>query len=979
MASTKKPPFRHNPRAESDFLLRTYEWLANEFKGERFRKVCDLKVSYALSEEPIPFQEIGRRHFEPLAIGEKWATHVFQCAWFRIEGNAAGIKDPYLGINFRGEGLLIDEHGHALKGFSNGDNAWQLGNITFEKCFAPIAPLLKPDGSFVLYMDVAANHLQGGFFDPTYLEYCGLFTHDEKTEEIYQDFQIPYWYCRYKIEHHEALPHQKEFLRGMAMVKSYYQYHDPKAYEKSKPVLNDLIRLSGQDNFHYIAEGHSHLDLLWLWPFRETKRKILRTFSNAVFLCQRYPDYRYVASSPLQFALLEELDPKLFQQVARLIQTGQIEYEGQTWVENDINLPSEESWTHQALYGQKYWKEKFGSYAKIQWLPDTFGYAASLPQVIAASGSPYFLTQKLSWNEHTIFPYHTFRWIGIDGTSVLVHMPPSNEYNSSAGPDSLLRGEANAKHEGNENQGLLLFGIGDGGCGPSIDHVERVRRETNVPYLPKVKMGRSDVFFESISAKPFPTFQGELYLEKHQGTLTSQSNTKQNNRLFEERAKALEFYYASQGKSGDALKPLWKEAMLYQFHDCLPGSSIERVYQETDIAYTRLFEELEDLASQENLSFIPHPSKPLINHFAYPVSLTAKQKDCYLLYEAEAQQLAFPKRYFLSGEGDARHYENRFFEVSFDNHGFISALQEKKTGRVVLKNSNVLRVFIDKGDAWDFPDDYRAQPEMDMHLLSQSAKNYGIIHEIVSEYSFRNSRLIQTILLRDDCPYLDVTHEVYWKDTGYMLRAEFIPCEYAHFVTSDIQFGMLRRSTQRENEHIAAMKEIACQKWFDMSKNGAGIAIFNHTKNGFFAKDGILSLALLRSTDYPCPHSDQKKTVYHYAIYPHAGDLNAVEVDNLAMAYNGQFLFGNADEELPFIDNPAIEISAFAPAYNNDGQILRLYEKTGLSQTVNLSLPACYALKEETNLLEDKIGDVPKGCLSFHPYQIRTFRMERKK
>jgi len=981
MANFKRSArYQHNHQWEKDFVSSLMEWQWRVFKPLLFQKAGECKVSYALSEEPISFKEKDSLPWKPLSIGEKWADHVFQCAWFKVEGNAKGILDPVLAFDIQGEASLFDEDGSSVMGFTNGDNAWNIHNPTFEKKYCPIGRFVKEDGSFLLYLDGAANHLQGGFFDPTFLKEASVGRMDAKIAENYYDFDVLLCYLGYQLGSGKPFPYLKEFEEKLGAIKSAYDYQDPDAYAKAKEAARFLFSLPGDDDFGYTAIGHAHQDLLWLWPERETKRKILRTLSTTVYLLERYPDYTFTISQPQQLSWLEEEDPKLFARLKRYIDLGRVDYEGGGWVESDTNLPSEESLAHQELYGQKYWKERFGRYARICWLPDSFGYTASLPQILRLSGQDYFLTEKLSMSAHTVFPYVAFDWVGIDGTSVFAHLPPAGGgYNSLAGPAELLIGEEASRRAGQEGEALLVYGIGDGGSGPSVGHLERIAREGSLAYLPKVKNGRADDFFARLSQKPHPSYQGELYLERHQGTYTSQSRIKQNNRRFEEEAKALEFLYASRGEGMGALDQLWKEAMLYQFHDCLPGSSIQRVYEECDGRYQAMFDSLERLAEEEGLSFSAGEGSPLLNHLGQRVRKIVKRGDSYLVYDAAARETAKPRIASRKGDWDGLRYQNAYYSVSFDpKTGEIHSLSSA-SGRALLRGGNQLRVFLDHGDAWDMAPDYRDQPERFLRLESMEAKDYGEIKEIVLSFSYLHSKLEETIILDDHSPCLLIHHEVDWRDTGYMLRAEFKPARFPKKVRSDIQFGYGERSTGRENEHASAQEEMCCQQWLDLSGKGEGIALLNHAKNGFFAKDGLLSLNLLRSTDYPCLHSDQKPTSYDYALYPHDGGFDPIRVDELAFELNAAFLFGEGEIRAPWVDNPAVVVSCFKPAYDGEGEILRLYERTGKPQKAKINLPHGEEIDEEVNLLEDAIGPAPEAELSFHPFQIRTFRVRRKR
>ena len=238
------------------------------------------------------------------------------------------------------------------------------------------------------------------------------------------------------------------------------------------------------------------------------------------------------------------------------------------------------------------------------------------------------------------------------------------------------------------------------------------------------------------------------------------------------------------------------------------------------------------------------------------------------------------------------------------------------TCEVIAENANRLRVFIDTGDAWDFEDDYREQPEQYLHLDSTCVRDFGELTEIRQHYSFQNSTLVQTILLHKQLPYIQISHDVNWKDVMYMVRSESLPKVWDDVVHSDIQFGYLDRPTTDDTAHDKAQFEICCQKWFEIADGKRGFAVLNNAKNGFMAKSGIVSVNLLRSTDYPCVNGDQEPTHYSYAFYPHAGGFDPVTVDILANQYNKRCLYGDVETQMPAFTDSSIQITAFKPAYD---------------------------------------------------------------
>ena len=951
------------------------------FFGGKFRELCwpkvmDFQVEYAYSEEPVSFEDAKSLTYSPIEVGQVWAEKNFACAWFHLQvmlPEGTDRENLYLDFQNEGEALLVDSTGSAVKGFTFGSPSFGIVDPFVEKRFYPLEGLIDENGNIDLYIDGASNSILGEYLnDCSKLKSAAVVRCNARLQEIYWDYDVLLDYVT-TIDFEN--PHKIEILDGLRSVWNLIVYEDPDMYQKSKAILGCLMTLSGQDDTQVTAVGHAHLDLAWLWPIRESYRKAKRTLANMLYLLDIYPDFQFVIPQPQQLAWMKEQDPKLYERIRQYEKQGRIEIVGGGWVENDTNIPCEESLVRQELYGQKFWQEEFGHYVRLRWLPDTFGYSAGLPQILKLSGQDNFMTIKISWSNRTVFPYNTFRWAGIDGSEVTVHMPPEGNYNSAAGPKALLAAKKGLKSTDPQDKMMIVYGVGDGGGGPSETMVERNRHTADIPYLPKVKMGSAQGYFDSLKAEDLPVYNGEMYLEKHRGTYTSQSNNKNSNREFEEKMLSLEKLLAATGRQGnkEAMDTLWKEGLLYQFHDILPGSSIKRVYDETDVAYDRMMTKLEQLAQAEGVSFVPD-GKPMVNLGGKNVCKLVKSGDSYLLYQG-SDSLILPKVYSDPQISDSiKTVKTDYYTVSLAPDGSFEQIALTQTGEVIAQKANQLRVFMDTGDAWDFEDDYRDQPEKYMELVGTKVRDFGELVEIEQKYTFKNSGLTQTLLMHRQIPYIEVYHDVSWKDTGYMLRGETLPKVWSDVVHSDIQFGFLDRPTTDDTAHDKAQFEICCQKWFDISDSQKGFAVLNNAKNGFMAKQGIISLNLLRSTDYPCVNGDQKPSHYSYAIYPHAGGFDPVALDLLAGQYCERSLYGSKAVQMPVFDNAQIQITAFKPAYDGNGFILRAFECAGEAATATLQLPAGYQLAGEVNLLEDPMGEAGES-ICFKPFQIRSFRL----
>ncbi|KAI9807469.1 MAG: Glycoside hydrolase, 38 vacuolar alpha mannosidase [Phylliscum demangeonii] len=388
---------------------------------------------------------------------------------------------------------------------------------------------------------------------------------------------------------------------------------DPRSIDKCRTIAQEYLGNQVDSEAVYASDkealvyavGHCHIDSCWLWPWDETKRKVARSWANQCDLLDRYPEHRFVCSQAQQYKWLVQHYPSLYERVKAKVKAGTFQPIGGSWVEHDTNMPSGESLVRQFLYGQRFFESHFGERSRTFWLPDTFGYSSQIPQICRLAGMSRFLTQKLSWNNINRFPHTTFNWVALDGSQVLCHMPPSETYTASAHFGDVKRSISQHKSMDQDNTSMLVFGIGDGGGGPTFQQIEKLRRcrglSDKIGLLPRVKMGESvDDFFAKLEKKiqqgtDFPTWYGELYFELHRGTYTTQAKNKRDNRRAEVLMHDIEYVatFASirdvlHGTSSSYKYPkqdideLWEMILLCQFHDCLPGSSIEMCYDDSD-------------------------------------------------------------------------------------------------------------------------------------------------------------------------------------------------------------------------------------------------------------------------------------------------------------------------------------------------------------------------------------------------------------
>ena len=723
---------------------------------------------------------------------------------------------------------------------------------------------------------------------------------------------------------------------------------------------------------------------------------------------------------------MKERHPALYAQMTRRVREGRLEPQGAMWVEADTNVSGGEALVRQILQGQRFWQEEFGADVRYVWLPDVFGYSAALPQIIRRSGLDYFSTQKLSWSLINVFPHHSFHWEGIDGSSVLTHMLPEETYNGPALPRSVRKIEQNYKDKGVSGYSLMAFGIGDGGGGPGEEHLERLDRIKDLQGLSPVIQEPAAAFFAhwQADADRFPTWVGELYLERHQGTLTTEARNKWYNRKLElalrdlEWTSALADLLAGTPYPAARLQTIWREVLLYQFHDILPGSSIKRVYDESVARYESLLHEAREQVSENDVCLAglvdtAGAVAPVLvqNSLSWPrtewvqadgrwLHVTVPSMG-YRVVDAAAAEPA------PAVSASASSLENDLLRVAFAADGSIGGIYDKRAGREVLpagETANRLAVYRDLGDAWDFPMDYAEQTPRTMALVSAEPSVDGPRAVLRQTYRLGHSELVQEISLTAGSARLDFASRLRWRETGSMLRTSFPVAVHATEATYEIQFGYVRRPTHRNTTWDLARDEVAAHKWVDLSQRDYGVALLNDSKYGHKIKGNVIDLDLLRSVPYPGPalvkdedvapgephhaYTDQCDHLFTYALYPHLGDHVEGRVAQAGYELNVPLRAmglapraGGRPAEAAFIqvEAPNVFVEAVKQAEDGDDLIVRLYESAGQNAhtAVHFGLPTGQVA--EAGLMEDTLAVLPSHdgsvTLDFGPFEIKTLRV----
>ncbi len=775
--------------------------------------------------------------------------------------------------------------------------------------------------------------------------------------------------------------------------------------------------------------GHAHLDVAWLWPLAETERKIGRTTSSQLALMREYPEYRYLQSQPHLLCMLRQRYPDLYEQVKAASETGQYITEGGMWVEADTNLAGGESLIRQFMVGKRFFQEEFGTDSQLLWLPDVFGYSGALPQILSGCGIKYFATSKIFWtyNGGDPFPYNLFTWEGIDGSTVLAHI--FNDYGSETRPEALNRRWNERVQKDGLSSLIVAFGHGDGGGGPTRDHLEFLRRARNLEGTPRTRMASPIDFFKDAEAKGIPSarYVGELYFQAHRGTYTSQARTKKNTRKVEFALREAEFWGAAaagMGKFQFPRQPMldnWQTVLLLQFHDILPGSSIRRVYQEAEAMHSGVIRSAQEIASaakqsmgsKENgitifnslswdrktlvelpatTSVVDASGKPLpLQNIAGTTFAEVKVPSCgwTTVYPQPGAPQADSSAAVL--HASVNRLENEFLRLELNPSGEITSIFDKQANREIAAGPcNSFKLYKDVPgwfDAWDIDSMYEdcplpIDPQAKIELIAEGP----LVAVLRLTRKINNSTLQQEISLRRGSRVVEFDTRIDWQESHKLLKVAFPVNLHANEALHEIQFGHIARPNHRSRPFDANRFEVSNHKWSALVEANHGFAILNDSKYGLNVLDNSLNLTLLKSALSPDMTADKGQQSFKYAVYAWNGSIADSQLVENAYELNcpATFQAGDAGEKSLFrVDQSNVIIETVKPAEDGSGGIImRLYEslRTGTQVELSTSLPLLSI--QQTDMLENPLHElvVTDGHvqLSFRPFEVKTLRLQLK-
>ena len=991
--------------------------------------------------EPVGFTDVPFDDFKPFEVGQPWGR-AWGTVWFKVAGTvpaqwSAADGQPELivdlgftpaKVGFQAEGLVWSVNGTIIKAIEPRHGYVKIDSAPGESFELYIEAASNPDlgAQFVDFVPTDLGRLSTAPAGPLYaLRRIELVQRDPHVWELVQDV----WTLRGLVDQLSVdSPRRAAVLAALDRV---VDLVDPTEVNATATVARDALAAvlaspAAASAHRIFAVGHAHIDSAWLWPVRETIRKCARSFSNVLELMEEDSQFVFACSSAQQFAWMKQYYPELFERIKARVAEGRFVPVGGMWVESDTNMPGSEALARQFVHGKGFFLREFGVEPKEVWLPDSFGYTGSLPQIARAAGAEYFLTQKLSWNETNTFPHHSFEWEGIDGSRIFTHFPPVDTYNSLISGEELARAERNFSDKDRANTSLVPFGFGDGGGGPTREMIAAAHRTESLEGSPTVRLSSPREFFEEARRELVTpaVWVGELYLEFHRGTYASQARTKRGNRRSEHLLHEAELWASTAAvRAGaaypyEALDNAWKTVLLQQFHDILPGSSIGWVHDQAVENYAVVAASLESVIADATAA-VTAPAAPTVPR-AEQTPATERAELPELTFNASPFAIdgvpAFGVGIAVSPTGvtlveteDQFVLANGVLSVVVDNDGTLSSIVEVASGREVVPagaRANQLQIFRDtptQWDAWDVDVEYRRSSadlrDVDsLEVIENTAERV----RIRSVRSVSHSRITQVITLNGGSNAIDIETTVDWHERQRMLKLAFAVDVHTSAATSEIQFGHIIRPTHTNTSWDTARFETPAHRWVHVSDSSFGVGIANDStyghditrhRNENGATYSLVRQTLLKSPLFPDPEADQGEHVLRSSIV--VGPI-ADAIENgyrLNLALRRATPSGDVQAVTPLVtsSNPAVVIETVKLAEDRSGDVIvRLYESRGGQAQATLEVAFAVDSIVETDLLEREVpalaviaseaGPADGGhrvSLGVRPFQIVTLRLAR--
>ena len=1015
--------------------------------------------SFDIPGEPMPTDEFfaklnrGDIDFKPFTLGSEWGT-TWGTVWFRLTGTVpAGYPkgkplELILDLGWYPhscgghiEGLVYRADGTAIKAV-HPLNYW----VPFMDAEGNAQVPVAEDGSFTLYLEAASNplllgvppfietelgdHATGKPDEPYVFKSADLAEFDERYENYSVDLDVVSSLMEFADK---QSPRYWQLAKALQRSLNAYDERNPESVEAARAALAGVLaKPANASAMNVSAIGHAHIDSAWLWPVRETRRKVARTVSNALALMDADPDFKYAMSSAQQYAWLEEDHPDIFKRMKRRIEEGRFIPVGGMWVEADGMLPAGESLIRQIAYGRKYFKEHLGVEPKGVWLPDSFGYTGAWPQIARRAGYEWFLTQKISWNDTTKFPHHSFMWEGIDGTRILTHFPPSDTYCSWMSMHELMYSQRNFLDKDLSRNAILLYGFGDGGGGPTREMTARIRRDHDLAGAPKIEFGTPDQLFDRVredivddAQGETPVFKGELYLELHRATLTAQQDMKRGCRQEESMLRVTEYLCAAARiKNPDYVYPreeldrIWKTLLLNQFHDILPGSAIAWVHRQARTEYARDIARLNEIALEAGraIAVVEPDDATITDAVIAPYSRQACETWVVRPASSRAEAgTASMARVAVTHDGDAIVLDNGQLHVRIEADGTVSSIVDQRTNRELvpagtrLGRYEMLKDEPFHWDAWDIQRDAfltaNALSEASITSVDETANGGAVVHAVTRA---KGVEIRTGIALRPGSATLDFTADVDWHAVEQFLKVDMPVTVQAVNAQYECQYGLVERPINKNTRSDDAKFESCTHRFVRIADADYAAAVVNASTYGSdvspihadtahgTGRGTMVRLSLLSAPLYPDPRTDQGAHSFAWSLVADA-DMNAV-LDEAARLNSP--VIGELPDLAPLVSltdvTGTIVLDWVKLADDgSDDLIVRLYEAAGGNAAAALRLDAALAdakaSVQEVNLMEEPeldaelpralAGDEPMpadgAVVSLAPFQLTTLRIRR--
>ena len=807
-------------------------------------------------------------------------------------------------------------------------------------------------------------------------------------------------------------------------------------------LMSELDSMEKHTDVTVSVVGHTHIDVAWLWRLKHTREKAQRSFSTVLRLMEQYDEYIFQQAQPQLYKFIKEDCPELYAKIKEKVEEGKWEPDGGMWVEADCNLSSGESLVRQFLHGTRFFEQEFGKKCEYLWLPDVFGYSWALPQILRQCELSTFMTSKISWSQYNTMPHDLFKWKGIDGSEILTYFISTPEvgqdfshrfvtYNGYVTPRTVVGSWTKFKDKSLTKNTMITYGFGDGGGGVNRDMLEMRRVTDKIPGIPNVKTSTAGEFFKKIHSdvdntdRYVHTWDGELYLEFHRGTYTTQGYNKKMNRYLENKLAQIEWlssvaYILGGEYAQQQLHDAWECVVLHQFHDIIPGSSIHEVYEDSRVNYERAETQADEAKAKAFETLIDE------REHTYSVYSTNSfgGKELVLIPETEAGVFTDGDGTVLEAQKCERGYEvavdvkpfaavivnftpdeenesesvfalngnlleTPFYTIEWNEGGQLVQIYDKEANRNVLAEGcegNVLEIFEDKpmaNDAWDI-DIYHIEKMQKVNAIKapEMVENGPLKAMIRSEYKYNHSTFTQDMVVYKDSKRIDFKTHADWHELNTLLKVAFYVDIRTTKATYDIQFGYVERPTHWNNSWDWAKFEVCGHKWADISETGYGVSLLNDCKYGHSIKDNAMKLSLLRSPKHPDTEADMGEHDFTYALYPHRGNVTeggtieeASRLNLPAQIVSG--VFGDS-RRIVTVSTDAVLIDVVKKAEDEECLIVRMHECRG--SRCKVTMQSEYSVKRivPCNLLEHDQGDAIEGAsveFTIKPFEIKTFKL----